>query len=72
MSDAPQQDAPTARRCTICALSLPNSEEWKECPQCGEGTDIIRGGEPNVTEAEATSLLRQREFDEYLEREGKK
>jgi Zn finger protein HypA/HybF involved in hydrogenase expression len=72
MMDEQAADTPSTRRCTICALSLPNSEEWKECPQCGESTDIIRGGGPNVTEEEATSMLRQREFDEYLEKEGKK
>ena len=70
MSDAQQQDTPSARRCTVCALSLPNDPKWSKCPQCGEATDIIGNAVPNVTEQEATSLLRAREFDEYLEEEG--
>lgn len=72
MNDEQQQAGPVARRCTVCALSLPNDEKWKECPRCGEGTDIIGNAEPNVTDEEATSILRRREFDEYLERKGGK
>lgn len=70
MSDAQQQDIPSARRCTVCALSLPNDPKWSACPRCGEDTDIIGNAAPNVTEKEAVSLLRAREFEEYLEREG--
>lgn len=70
MSDA---STPNARRCTMCALSFPPEEEWKTCAQCGEPTDPIGNAKPNVTEEEATSILRHREFDEYLEKEeGKK
>jgi hypothetical protein len=61
---------PGARRCTVCALSLPTGPTWERCPQCGEPTDIIGNIEPNTTEKEATSLLRAREFQEYLEKEG--
>lgn len=61
---------PSARRCTICALSFPNDPKWKECAQCGEATDVIGNAAPNVTDKEATSLLRAREFQEYLEKEG--
>lgn len=57
------------RRCTICALSLPNDPAWAKCPKCGESTDIIVNAGPNTTVAEATSLLRAREFEEYLEEE---
>lgn len=62
----------SARRCSVCALSFPNDPKWEKCAQCGEPTSIIGNAEPNVTDTEATSLLRQREFDEYLEKEGKK
>lgn len=64
------QKTPSARRCTICALSLPNDPAWEDCPQCGEKTDIIGNASPNTTEKEATSLKRAREFQEYLEKEG--
>lgn len=69
MSDE-QQDKAGTRRCSTCGLSLPNDPAWKDCPQCGELTGIIRNAEPNVTEQEATSLQRAREFQEYLEKEG--
>lgn len=69
MSDE-TNDTSGTRRCSICALSLPNDPAWEECPKCGEKTDIIGNAEPNVTEQEATSLLRAREFEEYLEKEG--
>lgn len=65
-------ETPSARRCTICALSFPNDEKWKKCARCGEGTDIIGNAAPNVTDEEATTILRNREFEEYLERKGKK
>lgn len=65
-----ESTTPTARRCSVCALSLPNDPAWEKCPQCGEPTSIIGNAEPNVTEQEATSLLRAREFQEYLEKEG--
>lgn len=64
------EDTPRARRCTICALSLPNDPAWEDCPKCGEPTDIIVNAAPNTTIEEATSLLRVREFQEYLEKEG--
>jgi len=70
MTDDQAADTPTARRCTICALSLPSDEKWKECPQCGEGTSIIGNAEPNITDEEATKVLRAREFEEYLEEQG--
>lgn len=41
--------------------------EWKNCSQCGEPTDFISNAKPNITQAEAVSLLRHREFEEYLE-----
>ena len=63
-------EAPSARRCTICALSFPNDEKWKECARCGEGTDIIGNAEPNISDEDATKMLRAREFHEYLEKEG--
>jgi hypothetical protein len=69
MSDA---STPNARRCTICALSFPPEEAWKTCAQCGEATDPIGNAAPNITTEEATSMLRHREFEEYLEKEGKK
>lgn len=68
--EARKENTPSARRCTVCALSLPNVPKWAQCPQCGEKTDIIGNAAPNTTEKEATSLLRAREFQEYLEREG--
>jgi hypothetical protein len=68
MSDS-AQTAAGCRRCTICALSLPNDPAWEKCPKCGESTDIIVNAGPNTTVAEATSLLRAREFEEYLEKE---
>lgn len=61
---------PSARRCSICGLSLPNDPVWEECPQCGEATQVIGNAAPNTTEQEATSLKRAREFQEYLEEEG--
>lgn len=64
------QKTPSARRCTICALSLPNALVWAKCPRCGEGTDIVGNVAPSTTNKEATSLLRAREFQEYLEKEG--
>lgn len=64
------EEKPSARRCSICALSFPNDEKWKECARCGEPTDVIVGGGPNITDEEATKVLRAREFDEYLEKEG--
>lgn len=63
-------EKPVARRCTMCALSLPDDPKWGTCPQCGQPTDFIRGGGPNVTDEEATKLLRARQFGEYLEKEG--
>lgn len=63
-------DQPSARRCTICALSFPNDEKWKECARCGEGTDIIGNAAPNITDDEATKILRAREFEKYLEEQG--
>lgn len=70
MSESAPSAVPSTRRCTVCALSLPNDLKWKSCPQCGEDTDIIGNATPNTTEKEATSLLRAREFQEYLEEEG--
>lgn len=67
---APEQEV--ARRCTICALSFPNDPKWAKCAQCGGKTDIIGNASPNIDDAAATKLLRRREFDEYLEKEGKK
>lgn len=67
-----EKTRPSARRCSICAISFPNHDKWKKCAQCGEPTDIIGNAEPNVTDVEAVSLLRNREFEEYLEKEGKK
>lgn len=64
------EEKPSARRCTICALSLPNDPVWEQCPQCSADTDIVGNVEPNTTPAEATSMLRHRQFAEYLERKG--
>lgn len=60
----------TARRCSMCSLLLPPSPDWKECPSCGDDTDIFPNAEPTTTEEEATSILRHREFEEYVEKEG--
>lgn len=65
-----EESRPSARRCSICALSFPNTPRWSKCAQCGEPTDIIGNAAPNLTEKEATSLLRAREFQEYLDKEG--
>lgn len=70
MSDELTPGFSAARRCTVCALSLPFHPKWAKCPQCGEDTDIIGNAAPNVTEQEATSLQCAREFQEYLEKEG--
>lgn len=59
-----------ARRCTICALSFPNDPAWEKCARCREATAVIGNAEPNVTDEEATKILRAREFEEYLEKEG--
>lgn len=64
------EEIQVARRCTICGLSLPDSLTWEQCPKCGEKTDIITPATPDTTTKEATSLLRAREFQEYLEEEG--
>lgn len=65
----PQQDI--ALRCTICALSMPADPKWEKCPQCGEPTDPIGNAQPNISDEDATKLLRRREFDEYLEKKGR-
>lgn len=57
----------TSRRCSICALSHPPDLAWKTCAQCGEPTDFIGNAKPNITQEEAVSILRHREFEEYLE-----
>lgn len=69
MTEQAQQE--TARRCTICALSFPNDPKWLACAKCGGKTDIIGNAAPNIDDAEATKLLRAREFQEYLEKEGR-
>lgn len=69
MSDE-KSNTPSARRCSICAISYPNEQTWETCAKCGEPTDIIGNAAPNITETEAISLLRAREFEEYLEEEG--
>lgn len=66
----PESAQPSARRCTLCALSLPNDPAWEQCPQCGEDTDIIGNVVPTTTMEAATSLLRASEFQAYLEKEG--
>jgi hypothetical protein len=63
-------DTQVSRRCTVCALSFPLDPKWEKCARCGEATDIIGNAAPNITDEEATSLLRAREFQEYLEKEG--
>lgn len=63
-------EQPTARRCTICGLSYPNDPKWEKCAQCGEPTSVIGNASPNITDEEATSILRAREFQEYLEEQG--
>lgn len=60
------------RRCSVCALSLPDEPAWTVCPQCGEKTDRVGNEDANTTKEEATSLLLAREFDEYCERMGRK
>jgi hypothetical protein len=69
MSDEAQA-TPSARRCSICALSFPNDPKWAKCAQCGEPTSIIGNAAPNITDEAATMMLRAREFQEYLEKEG--
>lgn len=61
----------TSRRCTICGISHPPDVQWKTCAQCGEKTDLIGNAAPTITQEEAVSLLRHREFEEYLEKEDK-
>lgn len=59
-----------SRRCTMCALSLPDTQKWAKCPSCLEPTDRI-DKEPNTTDEEATSILRDTEFQAFLEKEGR-
>lgn len=59
-----------ARRCSICALSFPNDPKWAKCAKCGAKTDAIGNASPNIDDKDATKLLRAREFQEYLEKEG--
>lgn len=66
-----EESRPGARRCTMCGLSFTNTPRWMRCAQCGGKTDIITDGTPNCTEEEAMSMLRHREFEGYLEKEGR-
>lgn len=60
------------RRCSICAITFPFKPAWTVCAQCGEKTDPIGNGSNHIDEAEAVSLLRHREYEEYCERMGRK
>ncbi len=61
-----------SRRCTVCGISFPHDPKWAKCAQCGEPTDIIGNAPATIDTAEALKLLHHREFEEYLEKEGKK
>jgi hypothetical protein len=62
MNDTPS----IVRRCTICALSFPNEDMWRECAQCGEPTAPMSNAEANISTATAVKMLRNREFEEYV------
>lgn len=64
-------DTESVYRCTICALEFPPDPKWQKCPRCGETTSPIQTGSANpISDRDATSMLRAREFQEYLEEEG--
>lgn len=65
-----EETSPT-RRCSTCALNFPDAIKWRTCARCGERTDYIGNAAPNLTDEEATSILRHREFAEYEEKEEK-
>lgn len=60
-----------SRRCTMCGISFPNDPMWSKCAQCGGKTDLLGNAAATVDAAEALKLLHHREFEEYLEKEGK-
>ena len=60
-----------AFRCSMCAINHPQKAEWKTCCECGEPTDPVWSPNPNVTHEEALSKRNHRNFEEYLETEGR-
>lgn len=66
----PAPDTSSSRRCSTCALNFPPELKWNVCAQCGGATDPMGNAKPNLTDAEATVLLRKREFEEYLDKKG--
>lgn len=60
------------RRCSICGITYNFKPQWTVCAQCGEKTEGISNGSGHMDDAEATKILRHREYEEWCERMGRK
>lgn len=57
-----------SRRCSLCAIDWPDTEDYATCPQClnDEGTDRCRGVRP-LPDDEARSMKLRFQFEWFYE-----
>lgn len=53
------------RRCRLCQIGWPDSDEYAQCPQCMELTEIKRGT-PTVSPGDAAAMRREALFGWWL------
>lgn len=59
---------PIARRCSLCAINWPDTDDYKMCPECldEDGTDRCRDVKP-LSLDEAWSKKMHAEFERFYE-----
>lgn len=58
---------PISRRCSICAINWPDTNDFKYCPACGEDTGRIRDIVP-IDADDARSRKLHAEFERFYEK----
>lgn len=54
----------------MCGISFPYEKRFEVCTECGEKTAPIQAS-PTISLDEAVRMLREAEFQKYLEQEGR-
>lgn len=55
-----------AFRCSRCGVDWPQAPSYRECPSCGEKTDLLSNAKP-LPLAEAASKKKHLEFERFCE-----
>lgn len=58
------------RRCAMGCETWPNTDDYLTCPKCGEPTRVGRDAVPLEPDV-ARGLLRQAQFERWLEEHGR-